>query len=174
MGTRKLYNIRKFISAVTFTGVIFHEFGHQIFCFLTGVRVYRVCYFRLGNPAGYVVHEQPKNFTQSFLITVGPLISGTAFALLFFFMAQAPGAGNWQAAVFIWLGMSVAVNAFPSHTDAKNLWRGSNRHIAGNLFAVIGYPFAALIWLANSLQLVFFDVLFALFLYYLVNPGLLH
>ena len=34
-----------------------------------GIAVLDVCFFRIGNPAGYVVHEPPKNFTTSFLIS---------------------------------------------------------------------------------------------------------
>ncbi len=47
-------------SIVTFPGVIVHEFGHALFCFITRVRVLEICWFRLGDPLGYVIHEKPK------------------------------------------------------------------------------------------------------------------
>ena len=164
--------LRRFVSALTFMGVIFHEFGHKLFCNLTGVKVYRVCYFRIGNPAGYVVHERPRNFLQSFFVAVGPFITGTLFAMLFFYLAKNQATHDWQQVLFIWLGFSVAVNAFPSDTDASGLWRDSNRHIRSNLFSLIGYPFALIIWLANGLHFIFFDILYAFMLYHLVDSFL--
>lgn len=163
-------SLRRFISAITFAGVVFHEFGHKLFCDLTGVKVYRVCYFRFGNPAGYVVHERTKIFFQSFFIAVGPFISGTLFALLFFFIAENQTSVNWQQVLFIWLGFSVALNAFPSDTDAKSLWRDSNRQISSNLLAVIGYPFAIFIWIVNALSILWIDLIYAFLLYNYINP----
>lgn len=162
--------IRQFISAVTFIGVIFHEFGHKFFCDVTGVKVKKVCWFRLGNPAGYVLHERPHNFLQTFFVAVGPLITGTAFALLFYYIAAEQADLLWQKIFFTWLGAAVAIHSFPGNTDAKNLWRDSNRHLSTNLFAVVGYPFSLIIWLANSLFFLFFDILYALFLYHLIEP----
>ncbi|RIH66334.1 DUF3267 domain-containing protein [Mariniphaga sediminis] len=164
--------LRKIVSSLTFAGVIFHEFGHKFFCDITGVRVLKVCYFRFGNPSGYVIHERPKNFIQSFFIATGPLITGTLFALLFFDLATNRTMGVWQQVLFFWLGVSVAMNAFPSNTDAKSLWRDTNRHIRHNILAAFGYPFALVIWLANSLYLIWFDLIYALVLYYLVSSGL--
>ena len=60
------------ISLLTFPGVIVHELAHQIFCRLTNTAVLDVCYFRLGNPSGYVLHEKPKNAGINILIGVGP------------------------------------------------------------------------------------------------------
>jgi len=45
---------RWLIALVTFPGIILHEWAHKFFCDRTGVPVYKTCYFRLGNPAGYV------------------------------------------------------------------------------------------------------------------------
>jgi hypothetical protein len=163
-------SFRNIFSALTFVGVIFHEFGHKLFCDLTGLKVYKVCYFRFGNPAGYVIHERPKNFFQSFFVAVGPFISGTFFALFFFYLAEYQITELWQKILFIWLGISIAVNAFPSDTDAKNLWRDANRQIRSNLLAIIGYPFAIVIWLVNALSVFWIELIYALFLYYLVNP----
>jgi hypothetical protein len=162
-------SIREFISAVTFIGVIFHEFGHKLFCNLTGVNVVKVCYFRFGNPSGYVIHERPNYFTQSFFVAVGPLLSGFFFTLLFYFISRSYSWQEWPKYLFIWLGASVAVNSFPSNQDAKSLWKDTNRHITRNLLAIVGYPFAIIIWIANNLSIIFFDLIYAGFLYYLVD-----
>lgn len=160
--------LREIITAISFPGVIFHEFGHKLFCDLFGVRVIKVCYFRFRNPPGYVLHEAPKNFIQSFLISVGPLISGTFFAVLFFLISQTYSSTLWEKYFFIWLGSSVALNSFPSKTDAKGLWRDTNRRIRNNILAIIGYPFALLIWISNALKVIWFDVFYVILLYYLV------
>jgi hypothetical protein len=44
------------IAAITFPGVILHETAHLFFCKLFKLQVYNVCYFRFGNPAGFVLH----------------------------------------------------------------------------------------------------------------------
>ncbi len=164
-----MVDLRKLISAITFIGVIFHEYGHKLFCDLTGVKVVKVCYFRFGNPSGYVVHERPKRFIQSFLIAVGPLLSGAFFSLLFYFLSKSFLWQEWQKYLFLWLGGSVAINSYPSDKDAESLWQDTNRHISRNLLAIIGYPFAVIIWIANSLHIIFFDLIYAGFLYYLVE-----
>ena len=74
------------LSLITFPGVVMHEAGHKFFCDWAGVRVLEVCYFRFGNPAGFVVHESPRKFSQSFFISVGPLILGTLFSILLFLL----------------------------------------------------------------------------------------
>jgi len=60
------------ISVLTFPGVIVHEIGHLVFCRFYRVAVLKVCYFRFGNPAGYVIHEKPRSATQSMMIGIGP------------------------------------------------------------------------------------------------------
>ncbi len=162
-------DLRKFISAITFIGVVFHEFGHKLFCNLTSVKVVKVCYFRFGNPSGYVIHERPKKFFQSFFVAVGPLLSGVLFAFLFYFISRSFSWQEWQKFLFIWLGASVAINSFPSNQDAESLWKDTNRHITRNFLAIIGYPFSVLIWIANSLNVIFFDLFYAGFLYYFVD-----
>jgi len=163
-----MQKLRKIVSAITFIGVIFHEFGHKLFCNLTGVKVIKVCYFRIGNPAGYVIHEKTRNFIQSFFISVGPLLSGAFFAVLFFEISKTFTPDIWQKYFFMWLGGSVAVNSFPSSADAKSLWRDTNWHIQNNILAIIGYPFVFLIWLANRLTAILFDIIYAILLYNII------
>lgn len=165
--------LRKIVLTITFIGVIFHEFGHKLFCNLTGVKVIKVCYFRIGNPAGYVIHERAKNFMQSFFISVGPFISGAFFAILFFEISKTLAPGLWQKYLFIWLGASVAINSFPSSKDAKGLWRDTNKHIRNNVLAIMGYPFVLIIWLTNALTKVGFDLIYAFILYFLVDLQIL-
>lgn len=154
------------ISLLTFPGIVFHEFGHSLFCSLAGVKVRKVVYFQFGNPAGYVIHDAPDSFIKSLIITLGPLISGTLFSILFFTVSKSVPVYTYKL-LLAWLGFSVATNCFPSSGDAKNLWQETNRHIWHNLLAIIGYPFALLIWLADFLRIVWFDFFYAVALYLL-------
>ncbi len=153
------------ISIATFPGVIVHEFAHKFFCEKTGLRVLEVCYFRFKNPCGYVIHELPKTFFQSFLVSVGPLFLNTVVAMLVFALAKITG----QNSILLWLGGSIGMHSFPSSGDAKVLWKESNRHVKDNFWAVLGYPFAILIWIASILSIIWFDLFYAMGLYFLVN-----
>src|ERR1700681_3896241 len=73
------------IALVTFPGIIIHEVGHRLFCDLAGVPVYEVCYFRTGNPSGYVIHAPATSLRASFLITIGPLILNTVICAIICF-----------------------------------------------------------------------------------------
>jgi len=47
------------IALVTFPGVILHEYVHKRVAMAVGLQVYKVVYFRIGNPAGYVYCTNP-------------------------------------------------------------------------------------------------------------------
>src|SRR5579862_7910264 len=70
------------IAILTFPGVIVHEFAHLLFCKLTGTPVLKVCYFRIGNPAGYVIHGQPPSVWKHILIGIGPFFVNTLIGLV--------------------------------------------------------------------------------------------
>jgi len=116
------------IAIVTFPGVIVHELGHFVFCRLFKLPILDVCFFRVGNPAGYVIHGAPKNTAQQMLITFRPFIVNTVLEALI----AAPAAitviqfeaGRPLDYLLIWLGVSIAMHAFPSTGDAKSLWQG--------------------------------------------------
>jgi hypothetical protein len=157
--------LRNFLQTITIPGVVIHEYGHKLFCDITKVRVRKVCYFRFGNPAGYVVHDKPERFFQSLLIVLGPFMFGTLFALLCYFYSFLYKGGTAEY-VFIWLGFSAAYNCFPSDQDAKVLWSESSRHLRRNILALLGYPFSVLIWIENRLSYLYFDVIYGVVLYF--------
>lgn len=163
------------ISLLTFPGVIAHEFGHQFFCRLFRVPVFKVCYFRFGNPAGYVQHEEPQHFAQSFFITVGPFIVNNLLAVGAFVCALSVVVGDTTAQlVFGWLGFSFAMHSFPSTADAKNLWAMTWRHTIPNIFLMlVALPFVAIIYVANLLRYIWFDLIWAVFLYAFVDTIIL-
>jgi len=122
------------IALVTFPGVIVHEAAHLFFCKLRRVAVFDVCYFRIGNPSGYVIHEVPDSFTSSFLIAVGPFIINSFLCVLFCFPALVPvrmfNQPDPLCYFLIWLGISIGMHAFPSTQDAKVLWQQAKKAAA--------------------------------------------
>ena len=78
------------IAIATFPGVIVHEAAHMFFCKLRHVAVLDVCFFRFGNPAGYVVHDYADRFSTSFLICLGPFLVNSLLCMLICFPAFMP------------------------------------------------------------------------------------
>src|SRR5574344_1443846 len=102
---------------LTFPGVIIHEWAHKIFCQLSGLKVVKAVYFRFGNPSGYVIHEAPHNYFQSFFVATGPIIFNSilsvGFSYAFFWLTP----GSYWRFIFLWLAFSIAAHAFPSEQD---------------------------------------------------------
>lgn len=155
------------IAILTFPGVIVHEAGHRLFCSLAGVRVYKTCYFRLGNPAGYVIHGPVQNYGAGFLICVAPFIVNTAIALLIFSIAVNVSS-TVVALLLYWLGISIGMHAFPSSGDADNLWRYSKAAWRHNPLVVLGFPAVILIKIAALLSIIWFNLFYALALLLLI------
>ncbi|HEX4000472.1 MAG TPA: metalloprotease family protein [Pirellulales bacterium] len=152
------------IALLTFPGVIVHEIAHQLFCRWFGVAVFDVCYFRFGNPVGYVVHEPPRTFKQSFFISVGPLFVNTFLGAMIAFPAMIP-VGQFEAGtpldyVIIWLGVSIAMHAFPSTGDAMSLWRAAKEFHGGFLAKIIAAPVVGMIYLCALGRIFWLDAIF--------------
>lgn len=151
------------IAALTFPGVIIHEAGHLFFCRLFKLQVFDVRFFRFGNPAGYVIHQQTENFTATFFVSMGPFFANTLLCIVFCSAAFLP---VWELKVFdplayffYWLGLSIGMHAFPSTQDLSNLW-----HMApdlakkGNPLAILSLPLAGLLVVANYARVVWADL----------------
>lgn len=167
------------IALVTFPGVIVHEAAHLFFCKLRRVAVFDVCYFRLGNPSGYVIHEIPDSFLSSFLISVGPFIINSILCVLFCFPAFVPvRVFNQKDPIcyfLIWLGVSIGMHAFPSTQDAKVLWQQAKK--AASLFnplAILSFPLVGLIYVANVLRIFWLDYFYGIGLGFVLPEILLN
>ena len=158
------------ISILTFPGVVAHEVGNIFFCKIFNVKIHKVCYFRFGNPAGYVIHDDPQNFKQSFFIDIGPFIVSNAFSIVaFVFSASFMDSVENLGLFFGWLGISFAMNSFPSKGYAKILWADTKKHSEKYGFIkLIGYPFVIIIYVAQLLSFIWFDLIWAILLYSLV------
>ncbi|MBI4606516.1 MAG: DUF3267 domain-containing protein [Planctomycetes bacterium] len=155
------------VALLTFPGVIVHEAAHLLFCKLRRVAVLDACFFRLGSPAGYVVHEQVKEFGTSFLIATGPFFVNSILCVFFCFPAFVPvrvfDRGDLLSYFLIWLGVSIGMHSFPSTQDARNLWNGALQAVkGGSLLAIAGFPLVVVIYVANILSIFWFDYLYGI------------
>lgn len=153
------------IAIITFPGIIIHEFAHMLFCKIRKVAILDACYFRVGNPSGYVVHEKTDNFYSTFLISMGPFFVNTILCLLICLPAFLPMKFFGLNSVFtyfqIWLGVSIGMHAIPSTQDADNVMEQARENAKkGNLLAIISFPVVGLIYLFNALRFFWIDAIY--------------
>lgn len=149
------------ITCLTFPGVIVHELAHALFCGLTGTRIVKVCLFRFGNPAGYVMHERPASPWRHILIGVGPLFVNTLLGLGIGVVAQPLAGSPADAGAYIallWLAVSVAMHSFPSTGDARAIWGAVWRRDASLLAKLLGAPLVGVIYLGAAGSFVWLDL----------------
>lgn len=157
----------KFITLLTFPGVIIHEIAHQFFCRVCRVAVLDVKYFDPGeNPAGYVIHEIPKKLSHQVIIGVGPFFVNTIIGALISISAALPvlnfGGGTILDYVFIWLGVSIAMHSFPSIGDAKSIMSAIKDMKASFIAKLLLYPLVALIYFFSLGSVIWLDLLYGL------------
>lgn len=155
------------VSIATFPGVIVHETAHFLFCRLFRLAVFDVCYFRIGNPSGYVIHEETGRFGPAFFVSIGPFIVNTVLCVVFCLPAFVP---IWELEVadplswfFYWLGLSIGMHAFPSAQDLGHVWRLAGPAVRrGHMLALLSYPLVAALFLANLLRVVWADLIYGI------------
>lgn len=164
------------ISIVTFPGVIVHELAHQLFCKISRIAIFDICYFRFGNPSGYVVHEEPKNAKQQILIGVGPFIVNTVIGALISLPAAIPvikfKSGNILEYILIWLGVSIAMHSFPSVQDAKSIWASIRKKETPMLVKIVGTPIVGIILICSIGSVAWLDFIYGIAIAMLI-PSLL-
>ena len=154
------------ITFLTFPGVIVHELAHQLFCRWFKVPVFEVVYFRFGNPAGYVLHERARSATQSVFISTGPFILNTVLGFLIAMPAALQyklDAMNPFDYVLLYLGVSIAMHAFPSTGDARTLWESVVKNSASSrLSKIIVTPIVGFIYLGALGSFIWLDLLYGI------------
>lgn len=152
------------ITLVTFPGVIVHELAHQLFCRLYKIPVYKVVYFQAENPAGYVLHEAPANKFQNIMIGIGPFFINTLLAVLIALPAALPvmefDNGTPVDYVLLYLGISIAMHAFPSTGDAQSIWNAVKEKDTPLWVKIIGYPVVGLIYLGTLGSFFWLDAIY--------------
>ena len=155
------------IALLTFPGVILHEWAHEFFCKRLGVKVIEVKYFQFWKKvAGYVTHEIPKTYKQTFWISIGPLLVNSFTAILASFIARQIVSGGWLWYLLLWLAISAGIHSFPSDHDMSHISSASKSAIkeGGSFLHYLAFPFVWLIWIANKLSIIWFDAIWAIFL----------
>jgi len=166
------------IALVTFPGVMVHEMAHQLFCRLARAAVFDVCYFRLGNPAGFVVHEHPRTTAQHVLIAVGPFLVNSIVGPLIAFPGIIPviqfQSGTFIDYLLVWLGVSIAMHAFPSTGDAKSMWQGLHSRNTSMIAKMFVTPLVALIYLGALGSFFWLDAIYGVALSMALPTLLVH
>ena len=119
-------------------------------------------------PAGWVIHESPSTWAQTFWISVGPLVVNSLACIgLAFLYAQAQP-DSFLAYLLGWVAISAGMHAFPSDADASNVLTRSKQNLAGgsSAFHYLSYPLFWIIWIANKLRVFWFDIAYAMALFY--------
>lgn len=152
------------VTWATFPGVIVHEYGHLLMCRLTGTRVGEVCYFRFGNPAGYVIHERPTSTWKHILIGFGPLIVNSVFGFLLGLIASRHFLHRESTQIvggfLVWLAVSIAMHSFPSQGDAKSLWHALWLEGAPISSRIVGTPLVVAIYAGAIGSIVWLDLIY--------------
>jgi hypothetical protein len=122
-----------------------------------------VCYFRLGNPAGYVIHAQTDNWVHQVLIGVGPFFLNSVLGALFTFpSALRIGGLSIIELILTWLGVSIAMHAIPSTGDAKSMWLAVSGQQTSLLAKCVVAPIVGLIFLLALGSFVWLDLLYGI------------
>jgi hypothetical protein len=151
------------VALLTFPGIMVHELAHLACCRVFGVPVHKVCLFRLGNPAGYVIHEKPRSVYQSLVIAVGPFLFNTILAAI----VAAPGAPSVLRLraqpvqyLLVWLGIAIGMHAFPSTGDAKAMWSAMWSEGSPFFAKIVGTPLVILIYVGALGSVVWLDAIY--------------
>lgn len=152
------------IALLTFPGVIVHEAAHQIFCRLFRVAIFDVRYLRFGNPVGFVQHEAPAFPNHQLWIAIGPFLVNTVLGAIIAAPAAIAvfdfGSGDALDALLIWLGVSIAMHAFPSIGDARTILHTLRTRKTSLPTKLVGIPIFALIYIGASASMIWLDVIY--------------
>lgn len=157
------------VSLLTFPGIVVHEYAHALACRSLGIRVVKVCYLRLGNPLGYVLHEQPRYAVQHIVVAVAPFFVSTLAALAASLLASlfvtTPWAAEYKDIVVFtgaWLSFSMALHAFPSSGDGDALWKDVTSSDVSFFAKLLLVPVVGLIRLCQTGAAIWLHALFAI------------
>lgn len=152
------------IAAVTFPGVMLHEWAHKFFCERSHVPVFEVKYFRFGKDVGgYVKHGEPTTFRQSFFISFGPLVVNSCATVVLAYVSTQAVEGSPLRWLLLWLAISAGMHAFPSDHDARNVVTAARtaRHTGASPLYLLALPFVLLVFIANPLRMFWLDLAYA-------------
>lgn len=166
-----LFIPRVLISLVTFPGVVIHEFAHEKMCERFKIPVHEVVYFRVGNPAGYVLHDEPQRFRQSFAVSGAPFLLNSVLAVLLTIpvpymieLASPSSITGLVAVLLVWLSLSIGMHSLPSSGDAKTVWSRMVEEWRQSPTVLIAAPVIILVYILNLLRVFWSDAFYAMIL----------
>jgi hypothetical protein len=152
------------VAVATFPGVIVHEWGHALFCRLTKTKIHQICYFRVGTPSGYVLHEPPSTVWKNLLIGVAPFwvntIMGFIVGLLAGLFLYRSHRLFYLGVIIAWVALSIAMHSFPSTGDAKTIWAAIWAKGAPILPRIVGTPLVGIIYIGAIGSVIWLDLAF--------------
>jgi hypothetical protein len=157
-GYQSVYRIYLLATAL---GVVIHETAHAEMVEDLGFEVHEICRFQMANPAGYVIHDEPVDYLPCFAISTAPFLLNSAFSFTAFTLSaiileeNALSSLKLEQAILVlgllWIGFASGVHAFPSRTDAMNIWDATKRNW-WNPVAILGIPVLAVLLLVSKLE----------------------
>lgn len=152
------------ISIATFPGIIIHRISQLLFCRISRIAVSDVGHFKSSNPRGYIVHEQPKDIYQLILLTIGPFLFNTLLGAFIAVSSSIPilerGSDNPMDYLLLWLGISIAMHAFPNRKNIKNIWSIMKSETSSILTKVICFPFVLVIYIFSIGSYIWLDLVY--------------
>lgn len=155
------------ISFVTMPGVVVHEFAHQWFCKIFNVSVFKVVYYQFGNPAGYVLHERPRNPLHQILIGLGPFFVNSVLGAVIALPAvinimKLNDSTNIFLYLLLWLGVSIAMHSFPSTGDAQGIWEAIKDKKLSWPLKILFTPLVGLIYVGALGSVIWLDLIYGI------------
>lgn len=142
------------VAWATFPGVIVHELAHALFCRLFGLEIYEVVYFRFvmrrSQPVGYVLHSPAPHAWQNIMVSIAPFFVNSIVGAVIGASAAIPilqfnGGDAWDY-FQLWLGVSIAMHAFPSTGDAGVIWHAIREREVPLWAKALGMPLIGFIY----------------------------
>jgi len=97
---------------------------------------------------------------------VGPFLVNTILGALIALPAALPvftlNNANFLHYVLIWLGVSIAMHAFPSTGDAREIWNEIRKKDTQPIIKLIGYPLTGLIYLGSLGSMIWLDLIYGI------------
>lgn len=172
---RRYYRFRVWLTYVTFVGVIIHEVAHHLTCRWFNLEVIETVYFQFDDPVGYVKHEYPPRFYQSFMISCAPFLVNTAVCVFTYYITisigltvvdqpigQAPIVALGGMVILPWVGFSAAIHSVPSPQDAEHLWDHTKRALPWNPFVFLTAPVILIVETLSFLEYIGIDVAYGI------------
>lgn len=154
----------------TFPGVLLHIWVTMLTCKMLGIKITKLDwrYFLIGT---VVQIEPPENYFRLFALIIWPFIFMSIAALPFCYLCILENTGIGML-FFLWLSISMAANSFPEIDLGDILWRQSRKEIKQkNYIAYLGFPMVIIIYGMMLSRLLYIDILYAGFLFFLVDKN---